>query len=481
MRKPGKPDYSLPGAYRPISLLKTLGKLLEAVMARRLFFFAEQYGLLPDTQFGGRPGRTTEQALLMLANAIDWACYGVNKTSLGIRLRSKGIPSVARKWIASSMSGRQASIGFDDYQTEVAPLDNAGLAQGSPLSPILFAFFKCDLIDQAVDGGASAFIDGYCRWRPSTTAKLLGLIFDHELRWKEHVQQAVKRATKVNIALGGLRQLRPEQLRPLYEAYVTPVVDYTSTVWHDPLRDKTHLRHLRTVQRAALIRVLSAFRTVATTTLSVEAHTAYPTPKTCYMERTTSGPEETQQSWIVRRAPLSEALETMNLERLQEIEMIATPLPLEITLERAEAARSTAENVVYSGASGREGHQDAAAAVFDESLETSDSIQVQVGPMERWSVHAAELIGILYAINIIKIALRHWRTYTRVISATTLSATKSALQAVQNPTNKSGQQIVHAILQAARNTKAHGTSIRLHHTGENTPVLLFAITQESTH
>ena len=33
LRKPGKPDYSLPGAYRPISLLNTLGKLLEAVMA----------------------------------------------------------------------------------------------------------------------------------------------------------------------------------------------------------------------------------------------------------------------------------------------------------------------------------------------------------------------------------------------------------------------------------------------------------------
>lgn len=67
------------------------------------------------------------------------------------------------------MSGRQASIRFDDYQTEVAPLDNAGLAQVSPLSRILFAFFNCDLVDQPVDfqGGASAFIDDYFRWRVS--------------------------------------------------------------------------------------------------------------------------------------------------------------------------------------------------------------------------------------------------------------------------------------------------------------------------
>lgn len=63
------------GAYRPISLLNTLGKLLEAVMARRLSYLAEHHGLLPDTQFGGRPGRTTEQALLILTNAIDRAWH----------------------------------------------------------------------------------------------------------------------------------------------------------------------------------------------------------------------------------------------------------------------------------------------------------------------------------------------------------------------------------------------------------------------
>jgi hypothetical protein len=75
LRKPGKPDYSIPDAYRPISLLNTLGKLLEAVVARRLSNLAEKHSLLPDTQFGGRPGRTTEQALLVLSNAIDWAWY----------------------------------------------------------------------------------------------------------------------------------------------------------------------------------------------------------------------------------------------------------------------------------------------------------------------------------------------------------------------------------------------------------------------
>ena len=108
--------------------------------------------------------------------------------------------------------------------------------------------------------------------QPSPKAKLLGVIFDQELRWRGHVQRAIKRATKVTIALSGLRYLRPEQMRQIYQACVTPVVDYASTVWQDPLRDKIHLRHLNTVQRAALIRILSAFRTMATTTLEVEAY-----------------------------------------------------------------------------------------------------------------------------------------------------------------------------------------------------------------
>lgn len=59
LRMPGKPDYSVPGAYSPIWLLKTLGKVLEAMTAQQLSEVAEKHGLLPKSQFGGRPGTTT--------------------------------------------------------------------------------------------------------------------------------------------------------------------------------------------------------------------------------------------------------------------------------------------------------------------------------------------------------------------------------------------------------------------------------------
>jgi hypothetical protein len=41
LRKPDKPDYSDPGAWRPITLLSTLGKIMESVMAQRLGGLAE--------------------------------------------------------------------------------------------------------------------------------------------------------------------------------------------------------------------------------------------------------------------------------------------------------------------------------------------------------------------------------------------------------------------------------------------------------
>ena len=48
LKKPNKPDYSEPKAYRLIALLDTLGKVLETVISKRLAGLAESYSLLPQ-------------------------------------------------------------------------------------------------------------------------------------------------------------------------------------------------------------------------------------------------------------------------------------------------------------------------------------------------------------------------------------------------------------------------------------------------
>jgi hypothetical protein len=68
--KPGKPDYTIPKAYQLISLLRTISKGLERVVAQRLSEYLERIGRLSPTQFGARPRRSTEQALTILVEKI---------------------------------------------------------------------------------------------------------------------------------------------------------------------------------------------------------------------------------------------------------------------------------------------------------------------------------------------------------------------------------------------------------------------------
>jgi hypothetical protein len=83
----------------------------------------------------------------LVAFDLKGAFSGINKPTLDARPKEKGVPTPGRRWIRSFMEGRAANIKFDDFETKVTPLENAGPAQGSPPSPILFAFFNADLVD----------------------------------------------------------------------------------------------------------------------------------------------------------------------------------------------------------------------------------------------------------------------------------------------------------------------------------------------
>ena len=78
LKKPGKEDYTIPKAYRPIALLNTLGKTLESIVAKKITYLAEKHRLLPDTHMGARRGKSTESALELLTEQIHtvWGCSG---------------------------------------------------------------------------------------------------------------------------------------------------------------------------------------------------------------------------------------------------------------------------------------------------------------------------------------------------------------------------------------------------------------------
>ncbi|KAJ5976480.1 reverse transcriptase [Penicillium waksmanii] len=149
---------------------------------------------------------------------------------------------------------------------------------------------------------------------------------------------------------------------------------------------------------------------------------------------------------------------TMDVDKLSTLEMIdPRPLPpwrsdafTEIELEhdretvreRAEIARNTPNIVVYSDASGCEGHLGAAIVALNDGDEVMD---------------------IFYAVNMV-FKLAHQRPIignSSHATATILCDSKSALQAIQNAKNKPGQRIGHATLHAATEVQAKSMTLRL--------------------
>jgi hypothetical protein len=163
LRKPKKPDYSLPNAYRPIALLCTMGKLLEAIIARRLSYLADQHGLLPNTHLGCRSGRSTEDGILTFTEFTkhEWrkgnvvgallidvknAFPSVLRPRLLHNLKKRRIPGPIVNFINSFLSERTSSIKCSDFTSVQFPC-NAGIPQGSPLSGILYLFYNADLLN----------------------------------------------------------------------------------------------------------------------------------------------------------------------------------------------------------------------------------------------------------------------------------------------------------------------------------------------
>jgi hypothetical protein len=62
-----------PGVWRPILLLNTVGKVVEAAFARRITNVAKAKHLLPDGQMGNRRGRLTDLAIRMIIEAATEA------------------------------------------------------------------------------------------------------------------------------------------------------------------------------------------------------------------------------------------------------------------------------------------------------------------------------------------------------------------------------------------------------------------------
>ena len=174
IRKPGKKDYCDPKSYRPISLLNTLSKNMEFILAKRISAIAEIHHLLPTTHCGGRKSSSTEHAIHLLLEQIyaGWkenqvsslllldvsgAFDNVNHQRLLWNIRELGFNENLVGWIASFLTGRTGRTRFNEGLMQPFKIE-AGIPQGSPLSPILWLLYNYKALQVA---GNEALVTGY--------------------------------------------------------------------------------------------------------------------------------------------------------------------------------------------------------------------------------------------------------------------------------------------------------------------------------
>lgn len=156
-----KGSKSLPGNYRPISIIPILARILEKQLAYQLSTYCYNHEIIPQQQFGFRKKSNCELALLTATD--NWLKQIDQNKVVGALLidLSKAFDTVPHqklilelsmidcslstlKLFASYLNDRSQRIIHQDITTEWRPVQR-GVPQGSGLSPLLFNIYTRQL------------------------------------------------------------------------------------------------------------------------------------------------------------------------------------------------------------------------------------------------------------------------------------------------------------------------------------------------
>ena len=164
IHKMGKPPDS-PTSFRPNSLTSCVSKLFERIILSRQLFFLKSNSILSPRQANFRPGRSTQDQSLFLAQSIS---DGFSKSRSGSqtifdtldfskafdsvwhpalfhKLTSAGLPLCLARWTQSFLSDKRACVVYQNHKSRCFRV-RRGVPQGSVLVPVPFSLFINDLL-----------------------------------------------------------------------------------------------------------------------------------------------------------------------------------------------------------------------------------------------------------------------------------------------------------------------------------------------
>ena len=148
--------------YRPISILNSMSKILEKIVALQLMSFLNTNNIISTCQNGFRIGFSTETAINSFLSDI-YKAYENNEFTICILLDLKkafdtishkyllrkllayGIRNVELRWFVSYFENRQQFVSINGVSSSLLPV-LCGVAQGSILGPLLFILYINDII-----------------------------------------------------------------------------------------------------------------------------------------------------------------------------------------------------------------------------------------------------------------------------------------------------------------------------------------------